>query len=182
MSYVDALTEAMTWLGEQPDTIFIGQTVAAGGAGISKTLRGVPKDKLVEFPVAENMQAGAAFGLALAGFVPICIYPRIDFVLLALDAIVNHIDKIPEMSEGKMKPRIIIRTSIGPKEPLDGGPQHTQDLRAAISAACINIYVQPLYLGFIDSSPQILKLYKHAYYNRDNVPATLFVETGAGYA
>jgi hypothetical protein len=31
------------------------------------------------------------------------------------------------MTRQELKPRIIIRTAIGAKKPLDGGPQHTQD-------------------------------------------------------
>ena len=31
-----------------------------------------------------------------------------------------------EMSLGKLKSKVIIRTSMGSKKPLDGGPQHTQ--------------------------------------------------------
>ena len=36
------------------------------------------------------------------------------------------------MSLGKLNAKVIIRTSIGAKKPLDGGPQHTQDHTSAI--------------------------------------------------
>ena len=40
---------------------------------------------------------------------------------------INHLDKIQYMSQNQFKPKVIIRTSVGSKKPLDGGVQHTQD-------------------------------------------------------
>ena len=70
---------------------------------------------------------GISIGMALNGYVPISCYPRFDFLILAMNQLVNHLDKIRKMSGGEMRPKVIIRTSIGSKIPLDGGPQHTQD-------------------------------------------------------
>src|SRR3990167_7450621 len=76
MSYFEELTRAMTWLGEKPDTIFVGQTVGYPGSAMYKTLSGVPMEKRIELPVAEEMQMGLSIGLALTGKVVISIYPR----------------------------------------------------------------------------------------------------------
>jgi pyruvate/2-oxoglutarate/acetoin dehydrogenase E1 component len=179
MNYVESITAAMTWLGEQRDTIFIGQTVTAGGAGISKTLSGVPMEKRVEFPVAEEMQMGASLGMSLAGLCVMSIYSRIDFLLLALNQMVNHVDKIHEMSDWKMQPRMIIRTSIGPKIPLDGGVQHTNDYGYEIRGMCRNIIVHKLASSI--SAETIMLMYQAAYKNHYNAPATLFIEDGSGY-
>lgn len=127
MTYREVIIESMGWLGEQPDTIFIGQTVGCPGSYMYGSMEKVPIEKRIELPVAEEMQMGMTLGLALRGFCVVSIYPRIDFLVLALNQLVNHIDKLPEMSEDKMKARIIIRTSVGPRTPLDGGPQHTND-------------------------------------------------------
>ena len=70
---------------------------------------------------------GMSTGLALMGYVPISCYPRFDFLLLAMNQLVNHLDKIRIMSDQQFKPKVIIRTSVGSKKPLNGGPQHTQD-------------------------------------------------------
>ena len=80
--YCDELTRAMTWLGEQDDTIFIGQAVEYKGTAMTNTLVNVPKNKLLEMPVNEEMQMGITNGLAVAGSVPISIYPRWNFLLL----------------------------------------------------------------------------------------------------
>ena len=42
---------------------------------------------------------GLSLGLALQGFVPVSIYPRIDFLLSATNQLVNHLDKIRLMSK-----------------------------------------------------------------------------------
>jgi pyruvate/2-oxoglutarate/acetoin dehydrogenase E1 component len=68
-----------------------------------------------------------ATGLALEGFVPITCYPRFDFFILAMNQLVNHLDKMREMSEDKMQPKVIIRVAVGSKKPFSAGPQHTQD-------------------------------------------------------
>lgn len=178
MTYKESIIEAMGWLGQQPDTIFIGQTVAAGGSYFASSLEKVPMDRRIEFPVAENLQLGASFGMALSGFCVVTIFPRIDFLLSAMDQLVNHIDKIPEMSEGKMKTRIIIRTSVGPKKPLDGGVQHTQNYKSEIGMMCKNVFV----MNVPNARPEtIMAMYQAAYRNEYDAPATVFVEDGSLY-
>jgi pyruvate/2-oxoglutarate/acetoin dehydrogenase E1 component len=91
------------------------------------TLVDVPMNKKIELPVFEDVQMGISIGLAMEGFIPVTCYPRFDFLILAFNQIVNHLDKIRLMTRQEFKPRVIIRTAIGAKKPLDGGPQHTQD-------------------------------------------------------
>lgn len=129
MTYKEALTAAMTMLAEDPRTLFVGQTVVYGGQTMFPTLAGVPMDKRIEMPVAEDFQMGFCTGLALQGFIPVSIYPRWDFLILAANQLVNHLDKLPLM--GDFRPKVIIRTAVGPRVPLDAGPQHTQNHTAA---------------------------------------------------
>lgn len=91
--------------------------------------------KRIEMPVAEDMQMGLSIGLALEGFVPVSIYQRMDFLPCACNQIINHLNLIPRMSRGMFKPKVIIRTTIGSKTPMDVGPQHSQDLTAMFRAA-----------------------------------------------
>ena len=85
------------------------------------------KKKKIEMPVFEDVQMGLSLGMALNGYVPISCFPRFDFLILACNQLLNHLDKIQKMSKNQFLPKVIIRTSIGSKKPLDGGPQHTQD-------------------------------------------------------
>lgn len=118
----------MRRLAEFPETLFLGQSVAYDGAAIHASLDGVPEEKRLEMPVAEEFQMGYCTGLSLAGKLPICIYPRIDFMLLCVNQLVNHLDKLPLWG---WHPKVIIRTVVGKKIPLDAGPQHTQNYTEA---------------------------------------------------
>ena len=123
--YFQELTRAMTMLGEHPDTIFVGQQARYDGQRMHASLAGVPMDKRIEMPVVENFQLGFCTGLSLEGFLPVSIFPRWDFLIIAADQLVNHLDKIEELSD--FRPKVIIRTAVGGKHPLDPGPQHTQN-------------------------------------------------------
>jgi len=127
MKYKDEIIRSMEWLGEKEDTIFIGQSVKYSGNAIYNTLKTLPDEKRIELPVFEEIQMGMSTGMALDGLVPICCFPRFDFILRCMDALVNHLDKMQHMTEGTFKPKVIMRTSVGSKKPLDGGIQHTQD-------------------------------------------------------
>lgn len=128
----------MTMLGKDPLTRFIGYGLtkpdSAGlAAGAAGTLVGVPMQQRIETPVAENLMAGLAIGLSLKGYKPVVFYERFDFVINALDAIVNHADKIGEMSRGQFKPAIIFRVVVGNySKPLFTGVTHTRNHAKAV--------------------------------------------------
>lgn len=131
MTYRDHLTAAMTTLGKDPKTCFVGYNVAYGFA--AGTLANVPKEKLIEMPLAECNMVGVAIGLSLDGNIPVLYFERMDFVLHALDAIVNHLDKLDQLSEGIHRPACIIRCVIGNKKvPLFTGPTHVQNFSEAM--------------------------------------------------
>lgn len=136
-----AVNAAMRQLAADPRTVFVGQSVRYDGAAIFNSLEGVPMEKRIEMPVIEDFQMGFCTGLALAGKVPVCMFPRIDFMLLALNQLVNHLDKLPLFG---WKPKVIIRTTIGQKTPLDAGPQHTQDHTEAIRKMLTTVHVMKL--------------------------------------
>ncbi len=125
MSYYDELNRAMTMLAMEHRAIFIGQSVVAGGTGMTATLDQVPLEQRIELPVIEDAQLGLATGLALDGALPVCIYPRINFLLLAMSQLVLHLDGLPRFS--RYRPKVIIRTMVATGNPLDPGPQHLGD-------------------------------------------------------
>jgi pyruvate/2-oxoglutarate/acetoin dehydrogenase E1 component len=141
MSRFDELTSAMTWLGKQPDTIFLGQSVAYPGNALYKTLKYVPMEKRIELPVIEDCQLGFSIGLSLVGKVPISIFPRMDFLLCATNQLVNHLDKLEEMTHGEYHAKVIIRTCIGSTKPLYPGVQHCGDYTEGLKALCKNVKV-----------------------------------------
>ena len=132
MTYKESMTAAMTALGDDARTRFIGYGVTKGKAG--GTLAGVTSAQLIETPVAENLMAGIAIGLSLAGKLPVVYFERFDFVLNAADAIVNHLDKMATMSNGEFKPAVILRCVVGnTRKPLFTGETHVQDFTDAFA-------------------------------------------------
>ena len=131
----------MKMLSMDKRVLFIGQSVRFTGNAIFNTLECVNSKKKIELPVFEETQMGLSLGLALQGFVPVTIYPRIDFLLSATNQLVNHLDKIYLMSKGQFNPKVIIRTSVASKRPLDGGPQHTQDHTVAMKKLLTRVKV-----------------------------------------
>ena len=103
MKYFDELKRSMEFLGSDDRTVFLGQAVAMPGTAMSNTLKDIPKEKLIELPVAEEMQMGMTLGMALNGYVPISVYPRWNFLLCAVSQLVNHVDKLSYMSDYKAK-------------------------------------------------------------------------------
>ena len=77
----------------------------------------------------------------LEGFIPISIYPRMDFLICAMDQLVNHLDKASQMSDGQFRPGVIIRTAVGSTAPLMPGPQHCQDHSFILDQACDMVQV-----------------------------------------
>jgi pyruvate/2-oxoglutarate/acetoin dehydrogenase E1 component len=157
MKYFDELKNAMKMLSDHPDTIFIGQSVVYPGTGLYDSFVDVPSSKKYEMPVAENLQMGISIGLSLTGKIPISVYPRWNFLLSATDQIVNHLDKIPLMSNYELMPKVIIRVAVGSINPIDPQDQHKGDFTDAFQSMCKSINIIRL------TTPEIIiESYKYA--------------------
>ena len=135
--YKDSLINAMTYLGNKDNTIFIGQQIVYAGNPMSTTLINVSKDKMIEVPVMEETQMGMSLGIAMTGKTVISFYPRWDFILSATNQLVNHVDKYTLMT-GK-KANILIRLGKGADTPLDPGHQHKGNYLEEFKSLCPNI-------------------------------------------
>ena len=166
----------MDFLGTKKETIFTGQAVEVPGTAMSNTLKDIPKKKLLELPVAEEMQMGMSLGLAMNGNIPISIFPRWNFLLYGINQLVNHIDKFKIMAGNKIKPKIIIRTSIGSQRPLHPQYQHIGDFSSAIQKMCSTIDIIKL-----NDPNKIFSSYKKAYERKDG-KNTIIVEYGDYYS
>ena len=159
MNYKEAIKKSMEKLAED-NTIFIGYNISFGSKAYG-TLADVPKSKKLETPVAESLMMGLATGMALEGFKPIVFFERHDFILNALDEIVNHLDKF-ELLTGIKLP-VIIRATVGSKKPLHPGPQHIQDFTKTFKKL-INFKI------FEPRTPkEVLKAYKVASKSKEPV-------------
>ena len=175
MKYFDEIKRAMDWLGEKEDTFFLGQAVEYPGTAMSNTLKDVDSSRLLEMPVDEEIQMGITNGLALNGTVPISIFPRWNFLLLAVNQVVNHLDKIKILSDDEYIPKVIIRTGIGSERPLFPQHQHVGDFTKAFRQMCTNIEVIRL-----EEPSDVFPAYKKAY-EREDGKSTIVVEYGDYY-
>ncbi len=126
MKYQKAIEQEMEKLAEDEKVIFLGYNLLYGPKGCG-TFGNIPKEKCIETPLAENLMVGLAMGLALEGFKPVLFFERHDFMLIALDALVNHLDKIERLSKGQFKAKVIIKATVGATAPIYPGLQHMQD-------------------------------------------------------
>ena len=175
MKYADELTKAMDFLAKDPKTIFLGQAVEYPGTAMSNTLKNVPKKKLIEIPVAEEMQLGISNGLALNNFIPISIFPRWNFLLLAANQLINHLDKFEVKSQGYFKTKVIIRTSIGSQRPLHPQHQHVGDFTEAFKKVLSTVDIIRL-----EDPKDIIPGYEKALQRNDG-KSTILVEYGDYY-
>lgn len=137
--YVDALTNAMKVIMDDESAIFIGQQIVYYGNPMSKTIEGLPKEKMIEVPVMEETQMGMSLGLAMNGHKVVSFYPRWDFLICATNQLVNHLDKIKLMSDDNWNPHILIRVGKGSDKPLDPGHQHKGNYIEEFKSMCPNI-------------------------------------------
>lgn len=168
--YFSELKRSMAYLAAQNESVFLGQAVAVPGTAMRETLVDIPDEKLIELPVEEDLQMGLSIGFALRGRVPISIFPRWNFLLLATNQVVNHLDKLGELTGYPNPPKVIVRTGIGSQKPMYPGPQHTGDFTEVFQLMCKNINVVRL-----DKAEDIFEQYKLAFLRSDGV-STLLVE------
>ncbi len=176
MAYKDELTKAMKLLARDKRVMFLGQNVVYPGGIMSSSLQEIPNSKKIELPAIEDAQMGMSLGLSLEGYIPVSIYPRIDFLIIAINQLVNHLDKIEEMSCGQFKPKVIIRTAIGSTKPLHPGLQHCSDYTEGLKHMLKNVKVIKL-----TRSKDIITAYKYAL-NRKDGKSTLLIEVADLYS
>jgi pyruvate/2-oxoglutarate/acetoin dehydrogenase E1 component len=169
--YFRELCSAMSLLAEHPRSIFMGQSVLYEGTAMHRTLKHIDPAKRLELPVFEDCQLGMATGMSLNGDLPICAYPRINFLLCAMSQLCLHLDKIPQYSA--YKPKVIIRTAVATDYPLNPGIQHLGLYFRQIAGMLDVVRVVPLY-----TPEQIMLEYKQAL---DFDGSTLIVEMLGNY-
>jgi len=157
--YKDALTQSMTWLGQQSDVVFIGQQIVYAGNPMSTTLTNVDKQAMVELPVMEESQMGMSLGIAMTGKTVVTFYPRWDFIILAANQLINHIDKFKLMTGKDIS--LLVRLGKGSDKPLDPGHQHKGNYFNEFKSMCKNITFHDL----VDKN-SIFDSYKNAYTSR----------------
>ena len=99
---------------------------------VGNTMTGLDKkfgvERIIDTPVSESASTGAAVGASLAGMKPIIVHPRMDFMLYAMDAMVNQAANWSHMFGGQANAGVTIRSIIN--RGGEQGAQHSQALHA----------------------------------------------------
>jgi pyruvate/2-oxoglutarate/acetoin dehydrogenase E1 component len=132
ITYASAIREAHAQLlASDPRVFVIGQGLWSPwyvGASMKEIDKEFGRDRILDSPVSENATTGAAIGAALAGMRPIVVHPRMDFMLLAVDPIVNQAANWSYMFGGQIGVPVVIRSIIN--RGGQQGAQHSQALQS----------------------------------------------------
>lgn len=131
-NYGTAILAAFEYLlSKYPEVFVIGQGLWSPwyvGNSMTDLDKKFGKQRVIDTPVAESACTGAAVGASLAGMKPIVVHPRLDFMLYAMDAVVNQAAKWSHMTGGQGHPGMTIRGIIN--RGGEQGAQHSQALHA----------------------------------------------------
>jgi pyruvate/2-oxoglutarate/acetoin dehydrogenase E1 component len=132
MRYVQAVALALRdSMQADENVVLLGEDIAEAG-GSFKATRGLLEEfgheRVRDTPISEASIVSAAVGAALSGLKPVVEIMFMDFVTLAMDALVNQAAKARFMFGGQGSVPMVLRTPHGGG--LSAGPQHSQCLEA----------------------------------------------------
>jgi acetoin:2,6-dichlorophenolindophenol oxidoreductase subunit beta len=132
LNYGEAIRSGFAWLMHNHPKVFaIGQGLWSPwyvGNSMTDLDKEFGRQRVIDTPVSEAACTGAAIGAALCGYRPIVIHPRVDFMILAVDQIVNQAAKWSSMFGGQVAPGVTIRGIVN--RGGEQGAQHSQALHA----------------------------------------------------
>jgi pyruvate/2-oxoglutarate/acetoin dehydrogenase E1 component len=130
LSYVEAIREATDLeMARDPAVVVFGLDVDDPKA-IQGTTRGLVArygpERVFGTPLSEDAMTGAAVGMALAGLRPLHVHIRMDFLMLAMNQLINVAAKSRYMYGGRVALPLVVRAIIG--KSWGQGAQHSQGL------------------------------------------------------
>ncbi len=185
LGYAAALREALELALTRDERVFVmGQGVDDPVCmfGITVDLhQKYGKDRVFDTPLSENALTGIAVGAALTGMRPVYMHNRPDFLLLAMDQIVNHASKWSYMFGGCSHVPVVIWAAVG--RGWGGAAQHTQTLQALFMHVPGLRLVMPttpydakglLISGIADGNPVIILEHRWLFKQAGYVPEGLY--------
>jgi len=131
-NYGTAILSGFEYLLENyPEVFVIGQGLWSPwyvGNSMTDLEKKFGIERIIDTPISESAVTGAAVGASLAGMKPIVVHPRMDFMVYAMDAVVNQAAKWSQMFGGQVHPGLTIRSIIN--RGGEQGAQHSQALHA----------------------------------------------------
>ncbi|MBI2887383.1 MAG: alpha-ketoacid dehydrogenase subunit beta [Chloroflexi bacterium] len=128
----EALNQALREeMQRDPEVFIMGEDIGVFEGSYKVTaglLREFGEKRVIDTPIVEEFIVGAGIGAAMMGLRPVVEIMTINFILLAMDQVVNHAAKIPYMFGGTVRVPLTIRTPGGGGQQLTA--QHSQNLEA----------------------------------------------------
>jgi pyruvate/2-oxoglutarate/acetoin dehydrogenase E1 component len=130
-----AINEALQQMMDVDESVFIiGQGVKSPwyvGQTANGLLERFGQDRVIDTPVSENAMTGAAVGAALAGMRSVVVHPRMDFMLYAMDPIINEAANWYYMNGGRLSVPVVIWGIIN--RGGEQAAQHSQSLHTVFA-------------------------------------------------
>ena len=185
-----AINEGLAQAMEKDSRVFLlGQGVKSAwyvGNTCQGLLERFGEKRVIDTPISENAVTAAAAGAAIAGLRPVVVHPRMDFMVLAADAIINQISNWSYIFGGKSSVPMVIWPIIN--RGGEQGAQHSQALQAIFShipglkvIAPSNAYnAKGLLISAINDDNPVMFLDNRQLYSReDSVPEDMYeIEIG----
>lgn len=132
LRYVDALNEAFDQEMERDPAVFVFGLDVDDHKSIQGSTKGLLQkygpERVFTTPLSEDAMTGVAIGAAMAGMRPIHVHIRMDFMMLAMNQLVNIAAKAHYMWGGQVKVPLVVRSMIG--KSWGQGAQHSQGLHS----------------------------------------------------
>lgn len=186
LKYTDALREAQDQMMEKDPSVFViglGVSYPKGADGTTTGLKAKYPDRVFDTPVSEASVTGMAVGAAINGLRPIVHHGRVEFALLASDAIFTQAAKWNYMFGGGNPVPAVFRINVGRQ--WGNGPQHTQSLLGLFGSASGLKVVIPstprmakglLVSALEDKNPVVILEPRWLFQLKEEVPAELYRE------
>src|ERR1700742_3937398 len=112
MPYIAAIGEAIHLEMERDDSVlYIGQNIAT--TDDDPYLQAFGADRVRVTPISETAEIGMAIGAAIAGFRPVVELYMAEFMLVAMDQVVNEANRFRYMSGGRVKVPLVLKAGYG---------------------------------------------------------------------
>ena len=185
ITYAEAIREATEQeMEREPSVIVLGMGVDDFRGIYGTTLGLVDKfgsERVMDTPLSEDGMTGVAIGTAMAGLRPVHVHIRMDFVLLAMNQLVNIAAKSRYMFGGAVSVPIVIRSIIG--RSWGQGAQHSQGLHSFFMHVPGLKVVAPntpydakgcLIQSIRDNNPVMFIEHRMIHYQKGHVPETAY--------
>jgi acetoin:2,6-dichlorophenolindophenol oxidoreductase subunit beta len=186
LPYVDALREGLAQEMRRDPSVFVFGLDVDDHKAIQGSTRGLLQEfgpeRVFGTPLSEDAMTGVAIGAAMAGMRPVHVHIRMDFLMLAMNQLINIAAKSSYMYDGQVKVPMVVRSMIG--KSWGQGAQHSQGLHAMFMhvpglkvVAPSNAYDAKgaLIAAIRDDNPVIFVEHRLLYFTETFVPEDLFV-------